>query len=279
MPTNHILITKASGEKVIFDPKKLIKSLSHSGANGDTINSILAEIISELHEESTTKEIYKKAFKLLAKTSRSFAAKYKLRKAIQELGPTGYPFERYVAEILKYQGYSVNVGVTIKGHCIEHEVDVMALKGNTLLIVECKFHANPNHKSDVKVPLYVHSRYNDMVKALRKDPKNKGIKYQGWIVNSTRFTADAAQYGSCVGLRLIGWDYPAKGSLKEMIDLSHLHPVTSLTTLTKAEKQRLLDKKVILCREICEDELLLSEIGIKSNRIGKIRREAEDLCT
>ena len=30
-----------------------------------------------------------------------------LKNALRELGPTGYPFERFVGELLKYQGYQV----------------------------------------------------------------------------------------------------------------------------------------------------------------------------
>jgi len=50
---------------------------------------------------------------------------------------------------------------------------------------------------------------------------------EGWIVTNTRFPDDAAAYGRCAGMHLVGWNYPANAeSLREMIDTAGLHPLT-----------------------------------------------------
>ncbi|MFZ9028486.1 MAG: ATP cone domain-containing protein, partial [Crocinitomicaceae bacterium] len=157
-------VEKASGDLVPFDIEKLRTSLYRTGANDAIIDGILGQIESELFEGMTTKEIYKRAFGLLKKRSRPSAAKYKLKRAIHELGPSGYPFEDFVAEILKFQGYKTKVGEIIRGHCVQHEVDIIAENEDELLIVECKFHIHQNRHTDVKVPLYIHSRYNDIIR-------------------------------------------------------------------------------------------------------------------
>jgi len=71
-----------------------------------------------------------------------------------ELGPTGYPFERFIGAILEHQGYRVEIGIFAKGHCVMHEVDVIADMDDLRYMVECKFHNRQAHNSDVKVPLY-----------------------------------------------------------------------------------------------------------------------------
>ena len=48
----------------------------------------------------------------------------KLKQAIMELGPSGFPFEQFVAELLKCRGYQIKVGVIVEGHCVNHEIDV-----------------------------------------------------------------------------------------------------------------------------------------------------------
>jgi len=275
----ELFVTKASGERAAFDREKLRRSLERAGAGGDAIERILAGIDDVLYSGITTREIYKKAFSLLRKASAHFAAKYKLKKALQELGPSGYPFEKYVAEILKCQGYHVQVGQIVQGHCVQHEVDVIAEKGDRHFMIECKFHSDDGRKCDVKVPLYIHSRFLDVEKAWEKQLSHATKFHQGWIVTNTRFTTDAIQYGTCAGMYLLGWDFPKKGSLKERIELSGLHPLTCLTTLTRREKQQLLDQKIVLCKEICSDEKLLEVAGVSPGRIGKVMNEARQLCT
>lgn len=275
MADKNIIVTKASGEKVPFSANKLQLSLERAGAGEEDIDAVLCEVKSILYEEIPTKKIYQTAFRMLRKRSKITVARYVLKKAIMELGPTGYPFERFVGELLKYQGFKVQVGVMLPGQNVQHEIDVIAENDDSRFMVECKFHNRQGLKSDVKVPLYVHSRFLDVEKQWKKQPGFAGKFHQGWIVTNTRFTEDAINYGNGVGLKLIGWDYPKKGSLKERIDLSGLHPLTCLTSLTKSEKQRLLENNIVLCRELVQDDQILREAGIKENRVKKITREAE----
>lgn len=277
MTDQSIIITKASGEKVLFDESKLRHSLERSGANDSLINQIINEIEDELYNGISAKSIYKKAFGLLRKNSRSNAARYKLKKAIYELGPTGYPFEKFVAAILNYQGFDTQVDVLVKGHCVTHEVDVIAIKEHKHYMVECKFHQDAGRHCDVKVPLYINSRFKDIGKQWKKGVDGHQF-HKGWIFTNTRFTSDAIQYGNCAGLMLVGWDHPKKGSLKERIDISGLHPVTCLTTITKHEKNQLLDKEIVLCKELLNNPELLTKIGIKEQRHKKIIEEVDDLC-
>lgn len=274
--SSDIHIRKASGKLVPFDEDRLVRSLESCGAGEELIREIVEEVELELFDGMPTKTIYRKAFKLLRKRSHSSAAKYKLKRAIIELGPTGYPFEQFVGELLKYQGYVVEVGVSIKGHCVSHEVDVMAQKNSDQFMVECKFHSDQKRRCGVQVPLYIESRFNDIHKEwLKRSEKGESFK-QGWIVTNTRFSEDAVQYGNCVGLTLIGWDYPRNGSLKERIDISGLHPITCLSSLSKNDKQNLLDQNIVLCKQVLEKEqtLLISRIDKKkhSRIIKEIRQ-------
>ena len=138
----NIFITKASGEKAPFSIEKLRNSLRRAGAGKKVIKRIETELQQILYQGISTREIYQKAFSLLKKVSTHLAAKYKLKKAILELGPSGYPFERYVGEILKHEGYRVQVGQIVQGHCVQHEVDVVAEKDDQYFMIECKFHSD-----------------------------------------------------------------------------------------------------------------------------------------
>ncbi|TNE36591.1 ATPase, partial [bacterium] len=241
-------------------------------------SKILDEVRNRLKNGMTTKEIYQMAFKILKSKSRVNASRYKLKRAIMELGPSGYPFENFVGKILKYEGYQTEVGVIVQGHCVTHEVDVIALKDNEHLMIECKYHNTQNQNCDVKIPLYIQSRFKD-VEAEWKNEKGHSSKiHYGCIYTNTRFSKDALQYGECAGLKLTSWDYPKDNSLKYRIDKLGLHPLTSLMSLSKAEKTMLLNKDIVLCREIHQNPEILNEIGISKIRQKRILVDSKILC-
>ncbi len=275
---NELQVIKASGETVPFSEQKLRSSLHISGATKEQIDGIMDEMSSKIYDGITTRKIYRMAFSLLKGSSLHLAAKYHLKQAIMELGPSGYPFEKYIAEILRYQGYDTKVGEVVQGHCVQHEIDVIAKIGNKQLMIECKYHNQPGIFCDVKIPLYIHSRFKDVEAEWIKNSLNKDLVYEGWVVTNTRFSNDAVQYGTCSKLTLIGWDYPLKGGLKDQIDILGLYPITCLTSLTKIEKRALLDKKIVLCQELIKNDKLLSLAEIKSSRIDIVLQEAHQLC-
>ncbi len=275
MQNNNFNITKKSGEIIRFDTEKLRKSFERSGASQPDIDYVIANLSEYVYDGISTKKLFQLAYKLLKKKSIEVAGRYRLKNAIMELGPSGYPFEKFVAELFKYQGFETEVGTIVNGHCVTHEVDVIAQKEGKKIMIECKFHGNTNTKSDVKVALYIHSRYNDVLKAWQKTDPKTIQEYQGWLVTNTRFTEDAVQYANCVGLHLVSWDYPYQGSLRERIDISGLHPITVLQSLNKREKQIMLEKGYVLCRMLTSE--ILNKCGISGVLAKKVLHEAEAL--
>ncbi len=271
-------VTKGNGDKVVFNPEKLKQALESSGAGHAEQEKITRLVTEKLYDGIPTGQIYRMAFDLLKKESHRMAGRYKLKNAIMELGPTGFPFERFVGKIFETMGYEVKTGVIVQGKCVQHEVDVVAHKNGEMVMIECKFHSDNLTKSSVQVPLYIHSRFLD-VKAAWEQEHGKNIRYRGGVVTNTRFSDDAEKYGNCAGLLMISWDYPLENSLKTRIDRSGLYPVTSLISLTKAQKQQLLEKGIVLCSELEENQNLLKEIGIQERQIIRILREAENLVT
>lgn len=278
MKNEVIHIVKASGEKVEFSIDKLRKSLNRTGAEELIVNQILEQVSDELYQGISTKEIYNRAFSLLKKKKSYLASRYKLKKAIYELGPTGFPFERFVGAILKYSGYKIEVGRVLPGSCVSHEIDVIAKKVNETTLVECKFHGDQGLKCNVKVPLYIHSRYKDVQDHWNLSSKNRTVLTKGWVVTNTRFTEDALQYGKCIGLYLLSWDYPKSDSLKARIDRLGLYPITVSTLLSSREKQFLLSRDVVLCRELLHDKFYLDQLEISEVRKKKILNEISNLC-
>lgn len=273
MTEKNIIITKASGEQNIFSADKLRKSLTRSGASKEVVDKIVNRITESLYDGMPTGEIYRDAFRMLRHAKAGPAARYKLKNAIKELGPTGFPFEQFIARLFKGMGYSVTTGNMIRGRCITHEVDVVAKKDKEQHLIECKFHQLKGTFCDVKVPLYISARFEDIAQQTGNGLNNA---FQGWLITNTRFTKDALSFGLCAGLNLTGWDFPEKESLKVLIDKHHLYPITSLTTLTKQEKQQLLERDIVLCQELNEHPDYLKNI-VSMQRLEKVREECGQL--
>ena len=217
------------------------------------------------------------AFKLLHEQSKSTALRYSLKKALMDLGPTGFPFEKLLAEIFKTRGYKTKVGEMVMGGCVEHEVDVVAYNEKEVIVVEAKFHNMLGTKSDLKDTLYVKSRIDDL-----KDRPIvlDGVKRQvtdGWLVTNTKFSHSAQKYAACQGMKLIGWSYPEKGNLQDMIESSSIHPVTCLTSINHSEEQLLIEQGNILCHNVTEESLKKAGISGKE-KVDTILSEVKILC-
>ena len=277
MKNNAIEVIKHSGERAIFSIEKLKSSLRKSGAEEALVSEIANNVRDELYQGISTKEIYNRAFALLKKKKKGYASKYKLKKAIYELGPTGFPFEKFVGAILYYSGYDVKTGQFLNGKCVTHEVDVVAHKNGQYIVAECKFHSDEGRNCNVKVPLYIHSRYRDILN--NYGDGNKGEKpNEGWVVTNTRFTEDALTYGKCVGLYLLSWDFPKDNGIKDRIDRLGLYPVTVSTLLSQREKQFLLSRDVVLCKQLIDDQFYLDHLGVSEKRKARILEEINILC-
>lgn len=267
-------IKKASGEKELFNEEKIRQSLIKVGADEKLIALVL-QVINQ-QQPKTTKEIHNLTIQLLAQYEPAVAGRYNLKRALMELGPAGFSFEQFVAHIFQEEGFHVTTDAILSGFCVDHEVDIIAHKDNNRYMVECKFHNRPGLKCDVKVPLYIQARFEDVRKAWKQE-KNNEI-HKPWLVTNTKFTSEAIKYGLCINMNLIGWSYPPSNNLAELIDKYGLHPITSLTSLSIRQKKQFIQKGFVLCKDARKQSDLLRQFGYSPHEIEKIINEAERVC-
>lgn len=273
-------VLKRNGEIEAFDKEKFINSLSKSGFTEEEINTAYSNIESSLYNEIPTDEIYDKALEELKKTNDiEPVVNYSLRKAVMELGPTGFPFEQLVSRIFQEKGYKTETGVMIPGKCIDHEVDVIAYNEEELILVEAKFHNDQHTKSDTKVALYVKARFDDLFDSTisigGKDYKN----HKGILITNTGFTNNSKRYVKCVGtFEMISWTYPRGQGLLKMIEEVKIHPVTSIPQLSRAEKLELIEQGCIYCKDLLEDPTCLEKAKVTGSKREEVLGTAKLIC-
>lgn len=273
----QIMIRKASGQMEPFKVDKLKASLRNAGASEDVITEIVEDISAWVNDGMNTKMIYARAYSIFKRLSKTGASHYKLKNAIIELGPTGHPFEVFIGEIFKQRGYKVKTAQVIQGASVSHEIDVLASLGKEQILAECKFSVKQGNSVSVQVPLYVHSRVEDIVDKLREDERFKDHTFVTWIVTNSRFTPDSIQYSSCKGINLMAWDHPHSQGLKDIIEREKVFPITLLNSLTKAEKSTLLSYGIVTCRQLSQVEESLNKLDLNPRKQSSLRRELEAL--
>jgi transcriptional regulator NrdR family protein len=271
----EILVTKADGEKEPFDIEKLEGSLKRAHASSANIKHITSRIIQELEDGMSTHDIYQHAFSMLGDLEKGAALRYSLRRAVFELGPSGFPFEQLIAEIFKKQGYKTVTDQIVHGHCVEHEVDVVAYKPDSLIMCEAKYHSQVGMKSDLKVILYVKARFDDLKKATYTYGHEPQHLSEGWLVTNTKFTTSAIKYAECQGMKVIGWNYPLDENLHSLIENTRLYPLTCLHSLSDHEKKVLLERRIVLAKSFVDDPSILPSIGLKAAAIKAVLEEVK----
>jgi hypothetical protein len=274
---NTILIRKASGESEFFDASKLKHSLRRVGADHKTSESIAFDIETSLYEGISTRKIYRMAFRMLRKHNRRNAMLYKLKQSLFELGPTGYPFEYFIGEIFKRRGFNVEVGKNVEGHCIAHEIDVIATNKTEQLLIECKYSKDQGKHISIQVPLYVRARVDDVIRKRAEMPIYSNLSFSAGVVSNTRFSYDSITYSKCNNIILLGWDYPQNNGLKEIMEQEKIFPVTALEHLTRKQKTQLMEKGIVTCDQLISNMEILTEFMIRKKKLINLERELADI--
>lgn len=268
------IVLKADGTTEHFKVEKLRRSLRRAGASNAEIQNIIAAVDSFLYDGIRTQEIYRFAFERLRKTGIGAATRYSLRRALFGLGPTGFPFERFLARLFETDGYTAKTGITLLGKCVEHEIDIACYNGSHSFVGEAKFHSRPGVKTDLQVAMYSYARLLDLRNVRICVEDYCGIN-EYWLITNTKFTSSAQKYAACMDVKLLSWDYPKHNNLHDRIERAGIYPITTMSSLTHSQTTSLLARDIILCRELLNNPSVLNFMHISQPKQQEILAEAK----
>ncbi len=271
-------VTKADGSTEYFNVEKLRRSLRRAGATPDEIREVIIVIEQNLYDGIKTQEIYRHAFELIRRAEQPAAARYSLRRALFGLGPTGFPFEKFLGKLFEADGYNTRTGIIIRGKCAPHEIDIAAYKSDHSFVGEAKFHARPGIKTDLQVAMYSYARLLDLREARICTDDICGIT-EFWLITNTKFTSTAEEYGACVGINMLSWDYPRKDNLHDRIQRAGIYPITVLHTLTSSQIATLISFDVILVRDLVDKPHVLRRLHLSVSKHEAVMAEASGITS
>jgi hypothetical protein len=266
----EIYVINLRGEREPFSFKKTYQSARNVGASKELAFEIAKEIEREVFPGISTSEIFERIFEILLERSPQSAIRFNLKRAILKLGPTGFPFEKFVGKIFEAEGFEVKTNQIVPGFCTKYEIDFLAKKENSILIGECKFHHVPGGRIDLQVALANYARFLDIEKGRFMNSK---VNYKSILITNTKFTTEAIKYSNCVGVEFLGWKYPLGKSLEKLIEKNQLYPITILPSISGNLAKILIEEKIVLVKDVLGPEFEKLKIPKKQ----KILREAEIL--
>ena len=274
---SKLFVEKFNKEKELFSIKKVFRSVKKSGGSNDLAKKISNIIKNNIYSGIKTSAIENQVSRLLKKENPKIATKFSLKRGLKRLGPSGFPFEKYIKEIFDNYGYRTKINQFITGKCCTYEIDFLAEKDGILYIGECKYRNLIGGKVHSKDALANYARFLD----ISNGKFAKGKKLKSILVTNTRFTSKAEKYCQCVDVDVLGWKTPSSKGLEYLIEAKKLYPITILSSLNNRVMDILVHKKMMLVQDLLDKDIAkLAKITKLSKRdLLPLIKEAKILLT
>jgi hypothetical protein len=276
-----LYVINCRGEREPFSLTKVYRSAKRAGASKELAQKISQIIRKEVYPGIKTSEIFKRIKEILNQESPQVALKFSLKEGMRKLGPSGFPFEKFIGEIFTKLGYEVKLNIYPRGHCLKYETDFLAQKNNFLYIGECKFRNLPEEGLvHSETALSYWAKILDLKRGnLFEKGKFKGFKVKPILVTNAKFTKEAIKYSKCVGIELLGWRCPKSGGLENIIDKEGFYPITILPSLNKNLADAFIKRKTVLAKDILEIEpkKFSKQMKISGSALDSLIKEAKIL--
>ncbi|MEK7503677.1 MAG: ATPase [Patescibacteria group bacterium] len=276
-----LFVINAAGEKEPFSYKKVYRSARRVGASGQVAQKISDTIAKEAYAGIKTYDLFKRIKELLNKEVPQAALRFSLKEAMRKLGPTGFPFEKYVAEILKSLGYQTKINQYLPGRCLSnYEIDFVAEKDKIVYVGECKYRNILGERVHTPHALANYARFLDILNGKYfKSSHYRGYKIKTMMVTNTKFTTSTMDYAPCVGVDLLGWNYPKNRGLEYIIDREKLYPVTILPALRGYLQNIFIQEKIMLAKDVLkiDPQRFAPKFRIPVSQIESLMEQAKTL--
>jgi Holliday junction resolvase-like predicted endonuclease len=270
-------IVKSSGAVEEFSSEKLCDSIVNVGASDNLTAQVCGIVGDSIESGMSTENIFRITRNYLMEVDPGLAAIYSLDRGLSALGPSGFIFEQYVAALFEEMGYDVQTNYYAKGEVVEHEVDVLATKGNVVFVIEAKYRNDYKTKTHINQVMYADARIEDIRRRAKKDGDTR--EYYLWVVTNTQFTDNAMNYVKKRDLQLMGWEFPRYINIKKIAYEKKLYPVTVLPSITKSALKQCAKEQLILAKDLfpLTAEELQEKFGISQRSAKKLEQEILEL--
>ncbi|MBI2476584.1 hypothetical protein HYV72_00260, partial [Candidatus Uhrbacteria bacterium] len=105
-------IIKSDGKLANFDEARLARALDRARVDKAIAQEIMRDITKLVRPGTSTQLIHDRVLHALEEHDLTAAARFNLKHAMLNLGPSGFPFEQYFARLMQAYGWHTQVGAT-----------------------------------------------------------------------------------------------------------------------------------------------------------------------
>jgi hypothetical protein len=244
-------VRKADGSLQPFDRNKVLRTCDRLKLSRNESNEVLAEVEQKLFEGIPTKKILDMIFEHGKKHKEHLGFMVDIREAISLMRPKP-DFEKFVALILKHDGYKILTNKILQGKCIDHEIDVIAIKGNEILYIEVKHHDKYHTFTGLGTFLEINSTFEDLMQGFAANMQEYNITKPVLVVN-TKISEHARKYSTCRGIGYMGWKSPDNSGIEKHIDDKLLYPLTVIRGVDKKTLDSLGGSGIFTLEQLIEE--------------------------
>jgi hypothetical protein len=264
-----VFVTKANGTRQLFDKEKAARTCLKMGASRQVAYEIAEKVESRLYDGISTQMIHRMIIRFLRKYKSGVRNLFDLRKGIS-LMSSKPEFELFVQTLLMHNGFEVRPSQILRGKCVEHEVDAIAVKDGVTFFVEAKHHFSYHARTGLDESRIARAILEDVTEGVTLDKTNGKID-RAMIVTNTKYSDHAIQYGSCRNILQIGWSSPENLGLQSMIEKKRLYPLSCLRGLGVEIRMKLVESGIVLIGQLLSENL--NELAKKTKLRQDVLRE------
>jgi len=272
-----VYVTKADGSKQGFDREKVFRTCLRLHATPERAQQVADKVEEKAYDGISTKKILHLIFHYLSKHEPELKYQIDLREAVSKLRSKP-DFEIFVGMLLQEYGYRVLMNQIISGRCVDHEIDVIAVKDPEVMYVEVKHHREQHTYTGLDIFLKANSTYEDLKSGYGKG--NNMLEFtRGMVVCNTKVSDLAMRYAKCQGIGHIGWRAPEDRGLEQMIEEKKMYPVTILKELSPTVEAKLGDVGIIILKQLAVKDVkeLAKSTGLPRDVIWELVAKAKDI--
>lgn len=266
-----VYVIKMTGEQDEYNPEKVRRSCLRAGASIEDADRIVAEVSSKVYEGMTTDKLFRIVKSLLSEGGEHVAARYNLKEAVSNMDPECFEFEFFIKRLFERCGYKTEHSPVPKicGHCVDHEIDVVAEKDGEIAIIECKHHFKSHTYTGLDVPMRQWARLEDIKDASANCEFGAIPATSAWVVTNTKYSEHAIDYARCKGMKLFGWNYPSGSGLNDTIESHKAYPL-AITPLQQWVRAKLVQEKIYDVLDFRNTPMeALKRFGLKEKEINE----------
>ena len=265
-----VWVTKANGSTEPYDRQKVLNTCLKLGANRVLATDVADKVERRLYDGIPTKKILSMLSQYLKQHQPSLGERTDLKNALSLL--RGKPdWERFVQLLFAELGYQVDANLTLRGRCVNCEIDAVLKKGDERILAEAKHHSNPHARVDLNTCREVRAVIEDLADGYRQGSNTQ--QFTGaLIVCNTRFTDLALQYAKCRGIECLGWNVPKDNGISTLIEQKQLYPLTMLRRLDPETQQTLGDAGIVLLKQLVTTSLdgIADKTGVDKAKLQEL---------